>query len=473
MSLRSYLRTLRKRWLWVAGAVLLGVLIAVNVSVFTHKVYASQATSYVSVTSDGTDPASLYQSSQFALKQMTSYTQLINSPSVLEPTARELKLAMTPAELGQHVTATSPPDTALIDVRATAPSAALAQGIANAAAKYLGTTIEAIETPRSGGASPVRVTVAVPAKLSAAPISPRTKLNVVLGLLIGLAVGIAVAILRDQFDTSIKTTEELQELTGLAPLGAVNVEPGAADQPLVILDRNHRSVEAFRSIRTSLQFANVDKPPRHLVITSPSAEDGKTLVACNLAIAMAQDDTRVCLLDADLRRPKAARYFGLPVGAGLTDVVAGRHKLDDALVPWHRGQVMVLQAGTNPPDPGQLLGSDAMITLLETLRSRFDVVIIDAPPLLPVSDAAILSHRSDGAILVVRHGQTRREQLNRATSELGKVGATLIGTVLNRVPVKNLSDRYGAGVEYTTAPDRRSPDDYLESAGLETAAALR
>lgn len=459
MTLKTYLRILRKRWLTVINCAVLGVLIASIITILIPRVYAAHTTNFVSTAVDGTQPASLYQNSQFALGQVASYTQVVHSPSVLQPVINDLHLNMTTNELDKRITAANPTGTVIIDVKATSSTARQAQAIADSVSRHLDSAIEALETPRAGGPSPVKVSIAVPAKVPSAPVSPRTPLNVALGLLIGLAIGIATAVLREQFDTTLKSPEDLQVLAGLTPLGVIDYEPQIKERPLVALERNSSGVEAFRSIRSNLQFANVDRPPRQVVITSAIADEGKTVTACNLAITMAQATLRVCLLEADLRRPKAAQYLGLTGGVGLTNVVAGQHVLDDVLVPWNRGQLTVLPAGTTPPDPSQLLGSDAMAELLADLRSRFDMVIIDAPPLLPVSDAAVLSRTSDGAILVARYGHVRREQVSRALVDLSTIGAQLIGTILTCAPAKERVKRYGPDYSYTTdkyvSPERR------------------
>ena len=161
---------------------------------------------------------------------------------------------------------------------------------------------------------------------------------------------------------------------------------------------------------------------------------------------------RVCLVEADLRRPRAVSYLGLDGSVGLTEVVAGDHELDDVLMSWNRGQLTVLPAGMTPPDPGHLLGSNATDTLLQKLRADFDLVIIDAPPLLPVSDAAILAAASDGLIMVVRHGHVTGDQVRHSLDAVNAVGATLLGTILNATPTGQ--HRYGTGPSYDYASSR-------------------
>lgn len=443
-----YIRILRKRWLLIVAMTVLGVAIAAGATVLIPPTYAADSTSYISITSTGTPTSSLVQNSQFVLQRVASYTAVVKSPEVLGPVIQQLKLDLTVKKLASQVSAENPKDTVLITVTANNADAAQAQAIANVTATKLNSVIEGLDTPKKGGSSPVKATVIVPAGLPAAPISPRKALNLALGLFGGFAVGVAAAVLRDQLDASLKDPEDLLRLTGLSPLGTIEEDDTYLRHPLIALEVGSSGVEAFRSIRTNLQFADVDEPARQIVITSAVANEGKTTTACNLAITMAQASVRVCLVEADLRRPRVTTYFGLDGTVGLTNVVAGQHSLDDVLIPWNRGLVSILPAGTTPPDPSQLLGSNAFVDLLRQLRERFDVVLLDAPPLLPVSDAAVLTTHSDGALLVTRYGHTRRDQVAAAADHLTRVNGRLIGTILNRVPPKEHTYRYGHDYGY-------------------------
>jgi len=217
-----------------------------------------------------------------------------------------------------------------------------------------------------------------------------------------------------------------------------------------VMDSRSPMVESFRTLRTNLKFADVDHPPRQVVVTSAVAHEGKSTTAQNLAIALAQSGMRVCLVEADLRRPKVTENLGIEGAVGLTNVVAGEHNLQDVLVPWNRGLVTVLPAGTTPSDPASLLGSHNAQMLLQDLRQSFDFVVIDAPPLLPVSDAAVLAGETDGALLVVRHGHTKRDQVEAAIETLKAVNARLVGSVLTFVPDKRRFGRRKDVYTYAT-----------------------
>jgi receptor protein-tyrosine kinase len=222
------------------------------------------------------------------------------------------------------------------------------------------------------------------------------------------------------------------------------------------------AIEDFRSVRTNLQFVRANGPARVIVISSALASEGKSVTAANLAITLAQGGKSVCLIEGDLRNPKAMSYFGVDDSVGLTNVVYGQHHLDEVLVPWNHGQVTLLPAGPTPPDPGQLLGSTATSSLLAKLRDRFDVVLIDAPPLLPVSDAAVLGGSADGIILVVRHAHARREQVAMVYERLVAANVRLIGTIFTQVPAGVRRDGHEYG--YPTTEQSWSSSEVSDNA---------
>ena len=301
----------------------------------------------------------------------------------------------------------------------------------------------------------MKVTLTQPAVAPPGPSSPRPVLNLALGLLVGLALGLAYAFIRESLDTTVKTVEDVTEIVGAAPLGAIPFDSEAKDKPLVALDTRASRSEAFRSVRTNLQFVNVDKPPQVLVITSAVAGEGKTTSACNLAITMAQGGQRVALVECDLRRPRVASYLSVSNAVGLTNVLTGQVRLVDAVVSWNRGMLTVLPSGPLPPNPSEMLGSRQMAAMLDELRVDFDAIILDAPPLLPVTDGAVIARAADGALMIVRHGSTTTDQLRRATEVLEQAGGTLLGAVVNFVPTskRGSGDYYGYYTAYGYTPD--------------------
>jgi capsular exopolysaccharide synthesis family protein len=447
VELRDYLRVLAKHWIAIG---LITVLVTGAVAVWTFlqpRIYTATAQTFVAISSssDSGDP---FTGATYTLQRITSYIQLIDSPEVLEPVIEELGLDISVKALGESVSATNPIDTVLINVSVNDEDPAKAAAVANATAVQLGKVIQTLETSAAGDVVPVKATLTDPAEPPTSPTSPRTRINLILGVLIGLALGVGYAFLKESLDTSVKGPDELAELVGATPLGLIAYDPEAKDKPLVALDQRATRAEAFRTIRTNLQYVDVDNPPRVVAITSAIPNEGKSTTAINLAVTMAQAGKRVVLVETDLRKPKASSYLGVESELGLTDVLAGHTKLDDALLGWNRDLLTVLPSGHTPPNPSELLASQQFVQVLEQLKDEFDQVIVDATPLLPVTDGAIVSKAADGALLVVRFGKTTREQVATSMDALAQVDARLLGTVMNFVPTGRRGYGYKYGYKY-------------------------
>jgi len=463
MDLRDYARVIGKRWLPILVITILGIGAAGLFTYLSPKVYTAETQSFVAISNTGQSTGDILSGATFAQQRVKSYTQIVTSPAVLQPVIDELKLDTTVEALSTHVSASSPLDTVLINVQVKDGKPQEAADIANATAKQLGVVVEQLETPAGSAASPVKVTLTDPAAPPNSQSSPRPVLNLALGLLIGLALGLAYAFIRESLDTRVKSIDDVTTLMGQAPLGAIPYDPDAKTKPLVALDQRASRSESFRSIRTNLQFVDVDEPPQVVVITSAVSGEGKTTSACNLAITMAQSGQKVVLVECDLRRPRVANYLEISGAVGLTNVLTGQVELDEAIIPWNRGQLSVLTSGLLPPNPSELLGSRQMAALLERLKLSYDAIVIDAPPLLPVTDGAVIAHAADGAVLVIRHGRTTSEQVERATEVLEQAGAVLLGAVVNFVPQNRKpykGDTYGyySAYGYSPTTGRRSVD---------------
>jgi capsular exopolysaccharide synthesis family protein len=455
VDLRDYAQTLRKRWALLALCTLVALGAAAAATLLSPKMYTSSTQLFVSSRDQTGAISDAYQGGLFAQQRIKSYAQVADSPGVTDVVAD--KLGISPAKLAGQVSAEAPLDTVLLNITATDSSPAQAQRIAAAVAQEVTTRVPELETPSGSSNAPVKITVIKAASLPGAPSSPRPKVNLALGLLVGLALGVGAAVLRESLDTTVKGKDDLQRLTGATPLGVIAEDPEVAKRPLVVqVEAQSPRAETFRQLRTNLQFVDVDRPLKTVVMTSASAEEGKSTTACNLAITLAQAGVRTILVEADLRRPRVADYMGLEGAVGLTSVLTGLTSLDEALQPWGRNAMWVLASGPLPPNPSEILGSHQMSELLKTLEDRADMIVFDSPPLLPVTDAAVLARQADGAVLVVRHGKTRREQVTRALEALQGVDARLLGTVLNWAPIKGPdADNYGYGPGYySTRPGR-------------------
>src|SRR5690606_27643053 len=275
---------------------------------------------------------------------------------------------------------------------------------------------------------------------------PQPTRNLSIAGVLGLLLGAGLAVLRDFVDTRIKGESDVQRVTEEPVIGAIAFDKDAPDHPLVLeIDPHSPRSEAFRALRTNLLYVNPDDPARTLLVTSTVPGEGKSTTSVNLALTMAETGATVCLIEGDLRRPRMLEYMGLESAAGLTDILVGRVEPEDVLQPYVGG-LQVLGCGAIPPNPSELLGSAAMERLLERLARDFDYVIIDAPPVLAVTDAAVLSTVVDGTMLVVGAGVVNRDPLQRALTTLERVDANILGLVLNRLPVKG-PDAYSYSYE--------------------------
>ena len=439
------------------GAGLLGLLVALAFNATATKIYMATSQSFVAVADSGNTAGGILSGANFTLQRVKSYTTIVDSPDVLQPAIDELGLDVTVTELGKRVSATSPLDTVLIEVSAQSTSPQEAADIANAVARQLGTVIDRLEKPLTGAASPVKVSLITPATPPASPSSPRTLINLGLGLLLGLAAGAAWALWRSSTDTRIVGATQVTELQGSAPLGLIPFDASAGTAPLLSAESTSPRAEAYRAVRTNLRFVDVDNPPRVLAVTSAIPGEGKSTTACNLAIALAEAGESVVIVESDLRRGRLADYLQIDGGVGLTSVLSGQTELDAALLPWRRGLLSVLAGGPKVPNPSELLGSKQMHDLVAELSGRFDKVVIDAAPLLPVTDGAVAAAVADGALVVVRHGHTTEEQLEQALQALELGGAHVIGTIVNFVPEDKRSRGYGYGYGYGSTAAPASP----------------
>ena len=436
MNLHDYLRVMRKRWRTITVATLLMVALAALYTLTSPKVYEAHTQLFVSTSgSGGSDTTALLQGNTFTQQRVKSYSDLISTPTVLDPVIRDLHLNTTAEALGQRVTASVPLDTVLIDVMVDDPNPQVATEIASAVGKQFSRSVIDLERVSDSGPSPVKVSVVTPPSVPSAPTSPKPARNIALGIVLGLLAGLGAALLRDSLDTSVKSERDVKETTDETVIGTIAYDPDGQKHPLIVQSDPHGPrAEAFRSLRTNLQFVDVANHPRSIVFTSSLPGEGKTTTAANLAISMAAAGARVCAIEGDLRRPRLLRYMGLEGAVGLTNVLIGQAELADVLQPFGDTSLQVLGAGLIPPNPSELLGSETMASLISTLEKMFDYVIIDAPPVLPVTDATVLSTLTGGTVVVAGCGVVNKEQLTRSLEALRSVKGDVMGIVVNRNP---------------------------------------
>ncbi|MDQ1124473.1 polysaccharide biosynthesis tyrosine autokinase [Microbacterium trichothecenolyticum] len=446
MEPSDYIRVLRKNWLVIVLLTLIGLGVATGYTLTRTPLYESTSTVFVS-TQGGSTAAELQQGSSFTQARINTYVGLATTPAVLDRVIAEMGLATTADRLAQVVSASAALNSTLITITATDPDPSTAANIANAVAASLSATVPQLEPSTANGVSPVRLSRVRDAQPSTTPSSPNVTVNLVLGTIFGLAAGAVTAVVRTRLDNRVRNPREAEQITGAPGMGSIAYDAKAKDRPLIVhADPLSPRAESFRALRTNLQFLDMGGRSS-FVVTSSMPSEGKSTTTINLAVALADAGKRVALIDTDLRKPKVAEYLSIEGGAGLTDVLIGRASLDDVMLPWGGRTLWVLPAGKIPPNPSELLGSDQMNSLLSSLEREFDVVLCDAPPLLPVTDAAILSRATSGALMVVSAGRTTRHQLTLATAALNTVGSKLAGFVMTMVPTRG-PDAYYAGYGY-------------------------
>ncbi|MFY2791572.1 polysaccharide biosynthesis tyrosine autokinase [Rhodococcus sp. MALMAid1271] len=460
MEIQDYLKILKARWIIIAVTVVVAILGALGASLLTTPQYESSARMFVS-TSGGASVSDTYQGNLFSQQRVASYSELVTSEALAARVLDVLPLNLTPAQLAAKVKASSTPDTVLFDITATDASPARARDIANAMASELTAQVRELETPEDGGTPSAGVKTFQQADVSATPVTPNTKRNLALGAAVGLLLGIALAVLRDRLDNTIKDRREIEAISGRALVGTIPFDKERTKHPAVDFQdlAQSSSAEAFRELRTNLQFLEVDHPPRVIVVTSAIPSEGKTTTAVNLAVALAEAGHHVVLVEGDLRRPRISKYLGLIGAVGLSTVLAGQARVDEVLQPTKYEGLQAMASGPIPPNPSELLGSEASRAVLAELRSKFDYVIVDGAPLLPVTDSAVLTTHADGALLVTRYGHTKSTELTRAIGNLETIGAHVLGVVLALTPSKK-GDIYSYSYNYaadTNLPKQVAP----------------
>jgi capsular exopolysaccharide synthesis family protein len=463
LELREYLHLLRAHWIGIVLFTLLGLGVALGWTILQPRVYTATASGYVTASDLAAGEAgSSLVGDQLARSKVTSYLDIGSWRVVAESAIDELSLATTPEALVTKVSVANPLDTVVIHVSATASSPESARDLAEAWIRGMTAAIDEIEGDGTPGSAPVTLVPGDSARLPSSPSSPNLMLNVALGGVIGLALGVGYAVIRSVLDRRIRNADDIERETGASVVGTLPLERGLDTRREVLSFSTQQTApqrfaltEALRELRANLQFMDVDHPPRSIVVTSPFAGDGKSTTAANLAMSLAAAGERVALVDADLRRPTMASLFRLPEGAGLTDVLTGKAAIQDvAYTIGESRNLLVLTAGRIPPNPSEVLGSQRMRDLITTLTTH-GLVIIDSPPTLLVSDAAVLTAACDGALVIVSSGRTTIETLQKSLHNLEKVHGRVLGVVLNKAPRRHgRNDAYYSYSAQEPPPER-------------------
>jgi capsular exopolysaccharide synthesis family protein len=432
VELGEYLYVLRRRWLTVVIIAVTALALASAITLAMPKKYTATTRLFFGVAAESV--SDMAQGSTFAAKQISSFAEVATSPRVLEPVIGQLGLQTTPTELAKSVKTTVPVNTVILEIAATDRDPTRAAQIANALGTELAKAAVELSPNRENGTEAVQVNTIAAAEVPTEASWPKVPQNLGVGLMLGLLLGVGIAVMRHVVDTKIRNENDLRVLTDSPILGVVAYDHEVPSHPVILRDEPLAAPsEAVRRLRTNLQFIDVANRSKSIVVSSSIPAEGKTTIAINLAVSLADTGARVILVDADLRRPSIAEYMGIEGQVGLTTVLIGRADVKDVVQPFGTSSLDLLPAGQVPPNPSELLGSAAMASLLERLSTSYDMVLLDSPPILPVTDAVVLSKLAGGALLVVGADRTHRPQLQQSLDSLETAGAHLFGIVMNKI----------------------------------------
>ncbi|SJN40833.1 Tyrosine-protein kinase Wzc [Microbacterium esteraromaticum] len=439
MDLRDFIRVFRRQLVVIIAMTVIGLCAGAIVGLVTPQRYEASTQLMVSVDAGSTSsPVELTQGNSYAQQVVESYRSVLTSSLVLQPVIDDLGLDLTTDQLAAKVSTSLGTRGVIITTTVSDANPGQAARIANAIGDSFATVItDELERREQATSYRIRIIPVQPATVPTKPVAPNLPLSIMLGAVLGLGAGIGIALLRQVLDRRIRTLDDVEKAVAAPVLGGVALDPEASARPLIVANAPHDPrAEAFRSLRTNVRFLFPPHGTGVFVVTSPGPSEGKSTTAANLAIALGESGYRVALIDADLRKPRVASLFGIEGAIGLSDVLIGRVSVNDVIQRWGRGTFFVLPSGTVPPNPAELLGSDQMSTLIDDLKAAFDVIIIDAPPVLPVTDAAVLSRLTTGALLVAAAEATTTDNLTAAAERIVAVDGKVLGTVVTMLPVR-------------------------------------
>ncbi len=443
MTLLDGVRIARRFWMTIAFCILITVGLAAAYAVQVPRLYTASAQAYVRVGSGAGSVAETSVGNNVASTKAQAYAPLTTSGLVAERVVEDLDLSLTPAAVQGTISYTvDPPDSPRIQVFVTSESPQLARDIANAVVGATADVASFVESGTEQGEGTVQLVPVTNAVAPGTPSSPNVPRILLIGLGAGLVLAYLVVMVRMRLDTRIRRPEDITDVTDIGLMGTI---PRSRDlrQRLHSEDLLRGAVgESLRHLRTNLMFADPDHPPRSVAVTSPMPGEGKSTVSALLARALAMRGEPVVLVDGDLRRPMVATLFDIANGVGLTQVLSGAVPLDEAVADTDTVGLKVLPAGRIPHNPSEVLGSARMRDLLTEL-AKDHIVVVDAPPALPVTDAMILAQRVDGLLVVTHMGSSRKESLRRVLLLAANVNARVFGVVLNGIPQGRAAGVYG------------------------------
>jgi non-specific protein-tyrosine kinase len=440
--------------LFIAPFGLIGILLGNYVSSATVPQYRASADLFISTPVSAVDIGLLATGSTFSQERVKSYTQIISAPSTLQPVIERLELNTTPQALAGRITASAPSETVVIRVMVIDENPQRAAAIANEVGGQFALTAESLELPLMDLTSPVKVTVVRPAVPDYSPISPKIMTNRLLGATSCLAIAFLFFLIRYSLDSTVKN---VADLGGLKLLAAIGFDPNADRQPLIneIGPYDARN-EAYRGFRTNFASATGEKYPLSVAVVSGVAEEGKTSASINIAISFANQGIKTLIVEGDLRRPRFEQYLNLQNSKlkrkdnslGLTQLLQS-----ESFAQLKRGlaksvytafeNVDVIFAGEIATNPTELLASPRLDELIAQVKSSYQIIIIDCPPVLPIADAAVICKAVDGSVVIVHGGKTRIKAFLATVDAINESVPNIYGVIINKIPNNRESEDYG------------------------------
>lgn len=440
MTVRDFFAILRRQWLTLLACVLVVVGVTAGITLLQPKTYTATASVYLQTGAPAKQDTGRVV---IGSTDLDTYIAVLHSPAVVEPLRKRAGL---PADYPINVSASVSSKANIMTVVVEDSDPARAARIANAVGPQLAKSAAKFSTLLQVSGQAVTSIPVSPATVPSSPSSPDVKRNLILALLTGLLLGVGVVLIRNTIDTKVRDEADLHTADPAPLLAELPVEKqlgvDGVPRDWSVDSSHHGYLEAVRRLRTGLMFVDVTTSGHTFVITSAAPGEGKTTTAANLGRALAEAGSRTLLIDGDLRRPTAAKLLGLEGSVGLTTVLLGGAELDDAIQPFGSTDLDVLAAGEVPPNPSELIGSERMATLVKTLQARYDFVLIDSPPVLPVVDAMLLHKLASGLVMVVAAGRTRKRDLQQAAKFFHNSEVEISGFVLN------LAGRRRSGTSY-------------------------
>ncbi|MBE0446820.1 MAG: polysaccharide biosynthesis tyrosine autokinase [Actinobacteria bacterium] len=427
-ELLQFIKIIKERRIIIILGTLICLFLAKVATDYTSPVYESSVQMMVSqgqVTSQTQPLIESYQATLLSERLTATFSQMLASRTLAERVIEKLDLALAPENLQKRIRAEAVKETQLIRFTITDANPNFTKKLADTyASEFVKMTDEVIPS-----SALINVRVVDQAAVPRLPVWPKPLSNLIQAFLIGLVLSTGFAFILSMLDVTIKETEDVEKLVSLPSLGQIPI----SKNPLLLGNHNPIVAEAYRSLRTNLQYINFDQSIKSLIVSSPSLNEGKTTISFNLATVFAQAGYNVLLVDGDLRSPRLGRLFNESDERGLSNVLVSAVEVESAIQKASEDRLYYMKSGPTPPNPADLLGSERMTELLGKLEEDFNLVIIDCPPILAVADTPIVAVKADAVLLVSSFGKTKKGELVSAKDALNKVGARIIGFVVNGV----------------------------------------